>query len=228
MSLEVSGIVSADGHQEHRMRKISIVLFGLSLLACGGVADMVPGQKKKAATASNAQPNPPAFNAVSTNVVAVPEWSVSNLQVDDSCSSMMDYCVSVACDVASTAGKEQRGTVTFTVTQDGKDLKKHEALTLSGGQRQTITNTFKEASLFGAAPRGMCEVAYEGSLASCDIKNSGGVGAETVELQVILSDGSDMTTTEYVNLGPGDKKTIEHLFDVDPSRLLRVECDVRR
>lgn len=195
-------------------------------LACGGGGSSSSGFGPASSSSQAPPPPPPAFSFSAASAVAVPNWEIQNLRVDDSCSSMFDYCVTVSCDVVSKGGAGMSSTATMTLEQNAGQLAQHQALTLSSGQRQSVSHQFKEAELFGSAARGGCMIAFQGTEATCSVTNNGGAGSGLIKAQIILNDGSDVSDQRSVRLQAGESQDVKFMFNgLEPSRALRVECE---
>jgi len=169
--------------------------------------------------------DPPAFRAVSTDATPVPNWELGGLKVDDSCATLLDYCVSVSCDVESKGKVKGDTTVTVFLEQDSGEIEHHVPVTLEGGQKQTLSHKFSEARLFGSTPKGGCRVAFKGVDVTCSFQNMGGVGAENIRAEVILSDGSAKHKSGSLTIPERGVKEHTFFFEgLSPKDAIRSEC----
>ena len=186
---------------------VGFMLLALSLAtaSCGG--EQTVGEKWSDAVV------PAHFRVDRTKPFTVPNWRVENLKVDSECSTLFDYCVTVTCDIVAKGDKSESGTSTIWLEQEGRNLEVHRALTLAGGQRQTQTQEFSEASAFQDSPTGGCRPVLTGARVECGVSNSGGSGNANLTFTITdMQSGKTETNVERIHLDGQSSKTFEMSF----------------
>ena len=186
---------------------VGVVCLALCFLAasCGG--EQTVGEKwSDAVVAAH-------FRVDKTKPFTVPNWRVENLRVNSDCSTLFDYCVTVTCDIVAKGDKSESGTATIWLEQEGRNLEVHRALTLGGGQRQTQTHKFSEASAFQDSPTGGCRPVVTGARVECGVSNAGGSGNANVTFRITdKQSGRTETKVERIHLDGHSSRTFEMAF----------------
>lgn len=91
-----------------------------------------------------------------------PEAKIAILEsdLDDSCSSLLDYCVVMRCKLRNTGDAEGTATVKFTLFQDDNNhVVAQEFAELKPNESTWLSHQFTEAKLFsGGGERSQCAV----------------------------------------------------------------------
>ena len=87
-----------------------------------------------------------------------PEYRIFDVNVDDSCAAVRDYCIQVRCTIQNVGNAAGSPTIQITVEGDSAGmLAKSKAITLASGAMETIIQDFPEATL-GGEHLGRCKV----------------------------------------------------------------------
>ena len=188
---------------------VAVIVFLLGCLACSG-ANSPLGQKYKILSVKN---------------LPSPSLVLTNLDVDDSCAKLFDYCIKVQCDIMNVGPESVTTTVRVHIQQGAKTPSKHVPVTLAAGQKQTLTKQFPEARLFGNTARGGCEIEYQGTTVLCSVKNTGGSGTFKGVASIIKKNGSKKESTFSLEVARNETQVARVLVPVAPRDGLRWECE---
>jgi hypothetical protein len=149
-------------------------------------------------------------NAVSSVDCSTPRFQAAVDTVNDSCTRLGDYCMSVFCNVSSLAGETQSGDITFLYTSNAGSWTQAKAVTLGAYQTARVQMDFPDAGLSDEGASGNCWLDPSDvapcTQASCAVTNTGDasgiasitlyVGAEQRSTQLELAVGQSRVATE--------------------------------
>ncbi len=173
----------------------------------------------------------PKFKVAGVETTVTPPIGVEAVKVDDTCSKLLDFCVKVQCDAKNVSKVDARGeaTVEMYVKQGDAEVKKSTPVALGPGQRETLSQTFPEAKLFGQSPEGGCRVVPGHKVeVHCAIVNEGADGRFDGEVELVMKSGESRYEPFDLDVASGATETAVVRVAVSPSDVVQSRCRSRR